>query len=100
MFTEDSVISNAPSIVNTTYVIYNMEPVLLVIQGGPEQGVQKVRYIQATLRKVIINMHDNKETTLLKVINNMHDNKTGEKKIIILLCGMMKHFSISILKQF
>lgn len=45
MFTEDSVISNAPSIVNTTYVIYNMEPVLLVIQGGPEQGVQKVRYI-------------------------------------------------------
>lgn len=45
MFTEDSAIFNAPSIVNTTYVTYNMEPVLLVIQGGPEQGVQKVRYI-------------------------------------------------------
>lgn len=44
MYTEDSVIFNAPSIVNTTYVIYNMEPVLLVIKGGQEQGVQKVRY--------------------------------------------------------
>lgn len=52
-----------------------MEPVLLVIQGGQEQGVQKVRYIKATVRKVIINMHDKKETTLLKVIINMHDNK-------------------------
>lgn len=84
MYTEDSVIFNAPSIVNTTYVIYNMEPVLLVIKGGQEQGVQKVRYFQATVRKFIINMHDNKETTVLKVIINMHDKKNGEKRRFLL----------------
>lgn len=65
MYTEDSVIFNAPSIVNTTYVIYNMEPVLLVIQGGQEQGVQKSvetdglektaqSHVQATVKRTLL----------------------------------------------